>query len=185
MSGFWKRNDRGLTWPRGWRLAVSAFCAAFLCALSPVAAHAAAPCTAQMHAMAVDRKLTLAAPLTVSLKLPAAALRGHAACARQGMLHLTIVGARVTAGFSGGVLVFLNKPDATAKTPLNDPHYIGSFDFFPAGAATQDFTLDLSPAFDKTAAPGRIAITLVALPHPAGKAPAEISLKALRLQSGR
>jgi tyrosinase len=183
MSGFWKRNDRGVTCSgRGLRHAGLALAAAaFFCSAPP----ATAACVAQMRPMAVERKLTLAAPLTVSLKLSPALARRHAACARQGMLHLTIVGARVTSGFSGGVLVFLNKGDATAQTPLSDPHYVGSFDFFPAGAATQDFTLDLSAGFVKVAGPGPIAITLVALPHPAGKAPAEISLKALRLQAGR
>jgi tyrosinase len=45
-------------------------------------------------------------------------------------LYLTVAGITMPKRSDEFVRVFLNKPDASAQTPLSDPHYAGSFAFF-------------------------------------------------------
>jgi hypothetical protein len=42
-----------------------------------------------------------------------------------------------------GFKVFLNKPDATAATPVDDPHYARSIEFAPTNDAPQAFAFDI------------------------------------------
>ena len=81
------------------------------------------------------------------------------------------------------VRVFINKPDANAKTPTTDPHFAGTFAFFGTesdGASTHvshndhqhqpEFLVNLIPALQKLKGMGKIndnsevSIQLVAVP---------------------
>src|ERR1044072_4170064 len=77
------------------------------------------------------------------------------------------------------VRVFINKPDASASTPIEDPHYAGSFAFFccqdalhAGGAATQtpklrylvDATATLLKLSQAGSLPPDVDISLVAVP---------------------
>lgn len=78
---------------------------------------------------------------------------------RSGTLRLTLAGVQPPRTPTG-VRVFVNCPYATANTPTNDPHYVGSFTFFEHGAGpgmsaaehaehsggTRTFYLDAGPA---------------------------------------
>ena len=78
--------------------------------------------------------------------------------------------------------VFINKPDADAKTPREDPHYAGSFYFFVHGgdvagmeAMRNDWIVDITPTLKKLGPTGgdlnTITINLVAVPAGEGTTP--------------
>jgi tyrosinase len=71
------------------------------------------------------------------------------------------------------VRVFLNKPDASADTPPEDPHFVGSFAFFHHGGAGREhggsskFVLDASAAVRRINLDGgAIEVTTVLVPYP-------------------
>jgi tyrosinase len=82
------------------------------------------------------------------------------------------------------VRVFVNKADADAQTPTEDPHYTGSFYFFVHGDNAagmnqadmhHDWLVDLTPALKRLGttaggAPGQVTISLVAVPAAPGRA---------------
>jgi tyrosinase len=80
------------------------------------------------------------------------------------------------------VRVFLNKPDASAQTPIEDPHYAGSFAFFfdekmkaePGMAMTgrpkAGYLVDVTPTLRKlgqagSLGGGQLEVTLVPVPY--------------------
>jgi tyrosinase len=83
------------------------------------------------------------------------------------------------------VRVFINKDDATEATPIDDPHYAGSFAFFSDSAAMKDhahprpgFLVDVTPTIRRLdqgggldAAP--LGITLVPVPFEGRSAPGQ------------
>jgi tyrosinase len=96
------------------------------------------------------------------------------------------------------VRVFINRPDATAETPISDPHYAGSFGFFNdekapharhaehAGPST--FVVDATPtiqrlrAMDRIRSGGEVSVQIVAVPMPGVKpAPRSLPLAAVQL----
>jgi tyrosinase len=96
------------------------------------------------------------------------------------------------------VRVFINRPDATAETPISDPHYAGSFGFFNdekapharhaehAGPST--FVVDATPAIqrlramDRIRSGGDVTVQVVAVPMPGvNVAPRSLPLAAVQL----
>jgi tyrosinase len=80
------------------------------------------------------------------------------------------------------VRVFLNKPDATAETPIDDPHYAGSFAFFFDESAMKDhgtgtpaapltgFLIDVRPTLEKLNKAGalpssQVQVSLLPVPY--------------------
>ena len=73
-----------------------------------------------------------------------------------GHLTLEVRCGRLEGGKAPGIRVFLNKLDATRSTPVEDPHYVGSFTFFPNSAARdsehgQAFLLDAAKVIGRLA----------------------------------
>jgi hypothetical protein len=63
-------------------------------------------------------------------------------------VRLTIKGVRPTAEAknTGGIKLFLNKPDATGSTPERDPHFVAAVDFQPTkDQKPENFLVDLAP----------------------------------------
>lgn len=61
-------------------------------------------------------------------------LRAEGASTADKVLTITFENLTATADSAPVVKVFLGKPDADAKTPVSDPHYVGSTSFFPLPA---------------------------------------------------
>ena len=81
------------------------------------------------------------------------------------------------------VRIFVDKTDATPQTPLDDPHYAGSFAFFfdpsamhdMAGHGKPGYLVDMTPALRKLSqagslSPGSVNISLVPVPFPGREA---------------
>jgi len=112
-------------------------------------------------------------PAVVQLPVDPASLRSDG-----GRTLLAFDGATLDHTEDFSVRVFLNKPDATAATPPEDPHFAGAFAFFQhaaAGAATTaghdhgagNFVLDVGDVLKRLdIAGGTIALTLVLVPFP-------------------
>jgi hypothetical protein len=86
-----------------------------------------------------------------------------------------------------GVRVFLDAPEATAATPRDDPHYVGSFAFYggrgsPAAPARTSFLLDLGRTLRALGPPERwlhgdgLTVTLLAVPLRRGEPIDDVSL---------
>jgi tyrosinase len=92
---------------------------------------------------------------------------------------------------------FVNLPEASADTPTTDPHYAGSFAFFGGdhgdmpgmaggAAAGVSFLVDVSETVRRLKTQNQLAgdalaVTLVAVPGPAGKPPGPFSVGELSL----
>ncbi len=112
-------------------------------------------------------------PLTAKVDLPrdfAAALDGWV---------LRLEGVTFRGRQHKGLRLFLNKPDATAETPLSDPSYLGSVSpghYDENWVSTNDFMIELrtvhEPAKKLLREASRIEITGVPLVRDPGTAPA-------------
>jgi tyrosinase len=69
-------------------------------------------------------------PITASIKIEPDKVRAALDVRSRNRLYLTVAGITMPKRSDEFVRVFLNKPDASAGTPLSDPHYAGSFAFF-------------------------------------------------------
>jgi tyrosinase len=90
------------------------------------------------------------------------------------------------------VRVFVNLPGASAETPIDDPHYAGSFAFFEDGEASHEgghdkrFLVDMTDALGELQAAGRVGggepvtVQLVLVPSD-GEAPARRGLELDRM----
>lgn len=88
-------------------------------------------------------------------------------------------------------LVFLNLPQATAQTPITDPHFVGSFSFFDHqhGNAPEsgNFLLDATAALKRLGLPGdAVEVNLVLAPFP-GRTPRtrDLQIGAVELRAAR
>jgi len=95
-------------------------------------------------------------PLSSAAKIGVEVLRGVVASEGKSSALLTVEGVDVPDKADYYVRVFAGKPDASAATPISDPHFAGSFGFFHdaremaamAAGATQPkfgFVVDLTP----------------------------------------
>jgi tyrosinase len=95
---------------------------------------------------------------------------------------LTIAGVNAPAENDFFVRVFLGKPDASADTPLDDAHYVGSFAFFSdtapmpgmADHPKPGFVINATPTVRRLSQAGALPtdtqLSLVAVPFPGRKA---------------
>ena len=142
--------------------------------------------TAEAAAMTAEtmaeRPLTLAEPVTLRLEPPPELLEAVRALGtgedRPPTLRLTLEDLERPAEAEVTVRVFVNRPDASAATPIDSPGYVGDVGFFPSTAAAagdevdpeSTFLLDLGPALaalppGERLVDGRfIDVTLVAVP---------------------
>jgi tyrosinase len=67
---------------------------------------------------------------TVAIKVQPGAFSDAIQGGSRNRVVLTIAGVEIPAKRDFYVRVFLNKPDVSAETPIEDPHYAGSFGFF-------------------------------------------------------
>jgi tyrosinase len=104
---------------------------------------------------------------------------------------LTIDDVEIPAKRDFFVRIFVNKPDASAETPIEDPHYAGSFGFFfdesilndqPAlakgGRPKAGYLVDMTPTLRKLGQAGSLSgpqvnVTLVPMPYVHREATAE------------
>jgi tyrosinase len=117
---------------------------------------------------------SLAQPATVRIDADTGAVRSAAAARATGqrtILRFSGVGLAHTGDFF--VKVFIDKPDATARTPESDPHFVGAFGFFDhahvghAMPSTGDFHLDASATILRLGLQGQtIAVNVVLTPFP-------------------
>ena len=94
------------------------------------------------------------------------------------LLNLSVIGTNVT-----GFRVFINKPDASMETSIDDQHYLTSYSFFPVSSSTNGkgtFVIDLPisllggmPKNPSTEVSSQINITLV----PIGERGSKIGLE--------
>jgi tyrosinase len=124
-------------------------------------------------------------PVTVPIPLPASAIEsalapqaGAATQAERVLITVGDVAQPPSKDFF--VRVFVNHPEATAETPLDDPHYAGSFAFFSdagragghehATGSAPDFVVDVTETLrtlaegEEMAAAGEMNVQLVAVP---------------------
>jgi tyrosinase len=145
----------------------------------PVPAPAPTPEQGLFAAEAVNARAAVGnAPVGVRLA-PGADLRARidtlasaTRTGRGGTLRLTLAGVQPPRTPTG-VRVFVNCPYATAETPTNDPHYVGSFTFFEHGdsagmssaehaehsGGTRTFFMNAGPALRRLRRARRLAST--------------------------
>jgi tyrosinase len=93
------------------------------------------------------------------------------------------------------VRVFVNMPDATPDTPIEDPHYAGSFAFFESdhdekhGSEQRQFIVDLTETVRRLRPKGafrdssQVDVQLVAVPFP-DREPKAAKVRVERLMLG-
>lgn len=136
-------------------------------------------------------------PVKTSIKVEPAALRMALETGSKQQLLLRLDGIEVPSKPNFYVRVFVGKPDASAETPIDDPHYAGSFAFFIDKSAMHmagteqmpiGMLVNLTPALRRLGQGGAVSsqqtvdIQLVAVPYPrqaAGKE--QFTLKQLEL----
>ena len=137
--------------------------------------------------------------VTRTIPLEAAAIRAALETQSQQRLLLTVGGVQEPARNDFLVRVFLNLPDASAATPISDPHYAGSFSFFlgdhaahDGGAAKLGFIVDVSEALRRLSVAGslpaldKVDVQLVPVPFPGRQAQAaSFTLEQLELATSQ
>jgi|HubBroStandDraft_4_1064222.scaffolds.fasta_scaffold00002_122 tyrosinase len=132
---------------------------------------------------------------TAAVRIQMAALQPVLAVSAKNRALLIASDVQIPAQRDYFVRIFLNKPDATAKTPIADPHYAGSFAFFFDESAMKGsmamttqpkagYVVDVTPtvvALGQASglASGQLAVSLVPVAYEHRKATGE------RLQVGR
>ncbi len=108
-------------------------------------------------------------PLTGGIKVEPEAFRGALEAGGKTAVVLTVGGVEVPDKTDYFVRVFLGKPDASASTPLDDPHYAGSFAFFfdssampnMAGHPKPGYLVDVTPTLRKLSQAGSLSAAQV------------------------
>lgn len=130
-----------------------------------------------------------------TIPVEAGAIRAALEARGRQRLMLSVGGVQQPARNDFFVRVFVNLPNASAETPVSDPHYAGSFAFFlgdhaahPEGSPKLGFLVDIGDTLRKLNASGSLAsldkldIQLVPVPFPGRQAPATgFSLEQLEL----
>jgi len=144
-------------------------------------------------------EVQLGKAVTRTIPLEAAAIRAALETRSQQRMLLTVGGVQEPARNDFFVRVFLNLPDASAATPISDPHFAGSFAFFlgdhgahDGGAAKLGFIVDVSETLRKLSAAGslpaldKVDVQLVQVPFPGRQVqPASFTLEQLELATSR
>lgn len=123
----------------------------------------------------VLRRFTAPQPVVSEIDRPAAIriamdLQTQRSAGGRTLLAFEGVSLEHTEDFS--VRVFLDKPDATAETPPDDPHFAGSFAFFDHEGASHapgggNFVLDISDVLGRlNIGAGTLEINVVLVPYP-------------------
>ncbi|MEM8959848.1 MAG: hypothetical protein AAGD38_00080 [Acidobacteriota bacterium] len=146
--------------------------------------------------VAAERAITSGQPVTVRLPLDdtlvEAIMRHHNDT--DTTLRLSLEGVQ-TPTAQASVRVFLNRPDATLDTPIDDPHYVGDVGFFPSGPEAagdkNGFLLDLGTTLarfypESRTRDGHLVLTLLAAPlletATEGAPEIEIPIESVRLE---
>ena len=140
--------------------------------------------------------LSINHPVVVYIKVDDEVKHAFAQLAREQSIDNTVeIVIRVsppTTAPAPGIRVFLNKPDATTDTPLDDIHYVGSISLFPVAGAyeTEDtpFLLDATKTLRRLAAARELSfdtftsITLVTVPGQTKAIPATVSVRQVTIR---
>lgn len=144
-------------------------------------------------------------PATVAVKVEPGALRSALEADVRTRLVLTVAEVEVPERRDFFVRVFLNKPDASGETPIDDPHYAGSFAFFFDESAMKNhqgatempgrpktgFLVDVRPTLTRLSqggslSLGEVAVSFVPVPSSPRAAPsAQVKLGRLELAVAR
>jgi tyrosinase len=132
-----------------------------------------------------------------AIKIEPGAFRGVLDAASRNRAVLTVAGVELPEKNDFFVRVFVDKADASAQTPIDDPHYAGSFSlFFDLAAAKSHgempkpgFLIDVTPTLRKLSQAGSLpaetAITLVPIPYAHRPAAGRLALERLELGIAR
>ena len=139
-------------------------------------------------------------PATVTVKTESAALQSALQADTRTRVVLTLAEIEVPERRDFFVRVFLDKPDASAETPIDDPHYAGSYAFFFDDAARKNhqgaaempgrpktgLLIDVRPTLARLSQagslpPGEVSVSFVPVPSSSHAAPTE-QLKLNRLE---
>lgn len=117
-------------------------------------------------------------PAAGSIKIEPATVRAALDVQTKNRVYLTLSGVTMPIHAEHFVRVFLNKPNASAESPISDPHYAGSFAFFvdehamhgPGGGMPKaGFVVDTTAALRRLneggALPDQVEVQLVAVPY--------------------
>jgi hypothetical protein len=140
--------------------------------------------------------LSINHPLVAYVKVDDEVKHAFAQLAREqsidSTVEIVIRISRPTSAPAPGIRVFLNKPDATTDTPLDDIHYVGSVSLFPVGGLHEPedspFILDSTRTLRRLAAARELSfdtstsITLVAVPGKTKAMPAPVSVSEVAIR---
>jgi tyrosinase len=123
-------------------------------------------------------------PSSVEISVEASTLASAIQAGKRTRVVLTIGEVAMPSKRDFFVRVFLNKPDASGNTPIEDPHFAGSFGFFfdesgmkrqsgpgePAAAPLTGFLVDATPTLQRLNQAGslnasRVQVSLVPVPY--------------------
>ena len=117
-------------------------------------------------------------PVVSAAKVEAGVFRGALEAGGKNAVLLSVDGAEVPDQADYYVRVFLGKPDATAETPINDPHFAGSFGFFQDAKAMPNmpmheklgYRIDVTPTLRQLSQAGSLSasqvdLSLVTVPY--------------------
>jgi hypothetical protein len=147
----------------------------------PAAAATAAATTAPATQAAAEPAQVSAQPVVVQAEISPAAqtliqqiaptTTPATTSAAMSTIQLTLKGAEAIEASNVALRVFVDNPTAGADTPVTDPSFVGTVNFFPAGEKEPtDYTLHLTPALKRLAAAKKLdlskplSFTLVPVP---------------------
>jgi tyrosinase len=114
-------------------------------------------------------------PASASIKIETAKVRPALDVQTRNRAYVTVSGITMPEHADHFVRVFVNKPDASAATPISDPHYAGSFGFFggshggSAGMDKAGFVVDATEALRRISQTqgfsDQVDVGLVAVPY--------------------
>ena len=145
----------------------------------------------------VQDELTLdvGRPMTREIPMKADLFRSALTTDQANRLLLTVGAVKPPVQSDVFVRVFVNMPDATPETPVDDPHYAGSFAFFESdhddqhGSGSRQFIVDMTETVRRLRPKGafrdssRVDVQLVAVPFP-DREPKAATVRIERLMLG-
>jgi tyrosinase len=145
-------------------------------------------------------------PATVTVNVQASAFSNAIQNGSRNRVVLTVADVEVPERKDFYVRIFLNKPDVSAQTSIDDPHYAGSFGFFFDESAMKNhageqahsgpgrpktgYLVDLTPALQKLSQAGslpsdKVNVSFVAVPYGRREASGHLTLQRLELAAVR
>ena len=137
---------------------------------------ASAPAQVTVRPLVVQAEISPAAQALIQQLAPTTTTAVPTTGPKPSTIQLTLQGAEAIEASNVALRVFLGNPDAGAETPVTDPSFIGTINFFPVGEKEPtDYTLHLTPALKRLAVAKKLDVskpltfTLVPVPVRGGE----------------